>query len=95
MAKNISIEDWKNLSLTGLLDKYGLTLEEMYKVALENKLYKYDTPNKRRAWSDEDKEFLLNNKNNLTVNEAGRILHKSYNATLMYVKFIGAYEMIN
>lgn len=95
MKQTIPLTDWQTLTLNELLSKYQITLEEMYNIALNEELYKYETIHERRSWSDIEKKFIFENINKLSVREAGRIFHKSYNATLMYVKFIGAYEMIN
>lgn len=67
----------------------------MYKIALREELYLYSTPNERRIWTDTDKNFILNNEQKLTVSQTANIVHKSYNATLMYIKTIRAYDMIN
>lgn len=91
---DIKKTDWQKLSLTKLTQKYNLTLSETYELAVKQKLYNYESKIERRHWTNEDDLFLEKYKDKLTVKEAANILHKSYNATLIYVKLLGFYEMI-
>lgn len=95
MVDNISIKDWKALTLTELLKKYDISIEEMYDIALKKGLYNYVTPIERRNWTKEDANFIKRNKNFLSVREVSCIMHKTYYATLQKVKLLGLYEMIN
>ncbi|MDS3888917.1 hypothetical protein WL482_04275 [Staphylococcus hominis] len=90
---NISISEWKSLTLTELMKKKNCDAVTIYQCAVDKKLYKYKTIIERKKLSEEEKEFIKKN-NFLTVNELSNILHKSHYATLQIVKLLGLYDMI-
>lgn len=94
MKKKIKLDDWKKMSLFELMKKYEINISEVYKIAIEQELYKNETPIERRAWKKEEKSLLLEYKDYLTIREFSNIFHKSYYAMLGQVKVMGLYEMI-
>lgn len=95
MQNDIHIEDCEKLYLSELIKKYNFSIKEMYDIALVQRLYRFETPIERRKWTEVDSNFIIENKDTLSVKEVSSIMHKSYNATLQKVKLLGLYEMIN
>lgn len=94
MASKITLKDWKNLQLSELLNKYNLTLGDMYIQAISESLHKVRTPTERRLWNEVDEDFIIKYKDKLTIKEISCVVHKSYYATLGKIKMMGLYEMI-
>lgn len=88
-------ENWAKKSILELADSLNINLRELLEIAFELGLYKKDTPNFGRRWTEVEDKFLTEHSNQLSVREASNLLYRSHYATYQRVRVLGLEEMIN
>lgn len=93
--ENIIVKYWGEKSISELTDTLNISLREFLKIAFDLKLYKKDTPNIGRRWTNEEDMFLTNHSNHLSVREASNLVYRSHYATYQRIRLLGLEHMIN
>ncbi|WP_092504698.1 hypothetical protein [Virgibacillus subterraneus] len=96
MNKSDFIEkNWGQESILELSDTLGVSINEILNIALDLKLYKIDTPNIARRWTEEEETFLIEHSYHLSVRDASNLLYRSHYATYQRIRYLNLNEMIN
>ncbi|WP_423800766.1 hypothetical protein [Neobacillus sp. SAB-20_R2A] len=93
--KKIIKENWGFKSILELADSLNINLKELLEIAFDLGLYRKNTPNIGRRWTEEEDKFLTEHSNRLSVRDASNLLYRSHYATYQRVRVLGLEEMIN
>lgn len=86
--------NWGKKDLLEIQEDLNIDMYSLLQKAFESNLQKIKTENMRRRWIEGEDNFLKDNSNCLSIDEACNLLYRSRYATYQRIKLLNLNEMI-